>query len=166
MLVLGVGAATFSWAQQNPRKDGENNEQKQSTRARLAKLEADVEMLQLEHEVARAGLVDFSKKCGRLELLRECDLFTPISLALEMATEITGQDASKDRTTAMALSLADDAEKQKIEAAASKEVKKLFDVLNAAEARRKKDFWEKSRILSERKMDLTEIRTLYQIEAR
>lgn len=108
----------------------------------------------------------FLEKCGRLELLRECDLFTPISLALEMATEITGQDASKDRTTAMALSLADDAEKQKIEAAASKEVKKLFDVLNAAEARRKKDFWEKSRILSERKMDLTEIRTLYQIEAR
>jgi hypothetical protein len=123
-------------------------------------------MLQLEQEAARAGLLDYLKKCDRLELLHETDSLTAVGMALEMAKELTGQDASKDRATAMALSLADDAEKQKIDAEASKDVKKLFDVLNAAKAKRKKDFWEKAMALSEKKIELTEIRKLYQTEAR
>jgi alkylation response protein AidB-like acyl-CoA dehydrogenase len=166
LLVAAGSAATLSWAQQTQRPDGRRDGQNQSTRVRLAKLEADVEMLQLEQEAARAGLLDYLKKCDRLELLHETDSLTAVGMALEMAKELTGQDASKDRATAMALSLADDAEKQKIDAEASKDVKKLFDVLNAAKAKRKKDFWGKAMALSEKKIELTEIRKLYQTEAR
>ena len=164
--VLGVGAASVSRAQKSQRNDAESHGQGSPERDRLAKLEADVEMARLEQEVARASLIDLLKKCDHLELLQETDFMTPIGLSIEIVKALTGEDASKDRSLAMAIAAADDSQKKELETSSFKGVKKQFDVLNAAKARRTKDYWEKSRTLSEKQISLEEMRKKYQNENR
>jgi len=164
--VFAVGAASYSSARQAQRPNDQTGLTKESVRTRLAKLEADIDLLRVEQEAARAGLVDFLKKYDRLKVLQETDSMTSIGLAIEIVKEITGEDASKDKATAMALSFADDAEKKKMEAEASKQVRQLFARLDDAKARRKEEYWKMSKSLSENTRELTEINKLYQTATR
>jgi hypothetical protein len=166
MLAVGAGAASYSSARQAQRPNEQTGSPKESVRGRLAKLEADIDVLQVEREVVRTSLLDLLKKYDRLKVLSETDSMTSVGMAIEIVKEITGEDASKDKATAMALSLADDAEKKKIEDEASKQVRQLFAKLDESTARRKEEYWQKSKTLSENKQQLTELRKQYQTEAR
>ena len=123
-------------------------------------------MRQLEQEVARSGLLDLMKKCDRLDFLKETDSLASIGLTVAIQSVITGEDDNNAKGMAIALARANEAQRRDLETGASKDVTRLFEALHAARDRREKEFLEKTRELSERKIALSEARKLHQSEAR
>jgi hypothetical protein len=168
IILVGVGAATFSRAQQSGREPAGQRHDNSLTAEALTRLEAEVALLQVEHEVARGDLVDFLKKCNRLELLQEVGSMTSMGLILEFQKEIIGKDSTEGQGQAIARAsaLAGEEETKKWESAASEDVKKAFSSLGAARDRKRKAFLEKTKTLNQKRRDLAEAEKHYQSEAR
>jgi hypothetical protein len=172
LLMVGFGAISLSRAQQtgSPKADGGPSHRPDT--AQIAALEAEVELLQLEHDVARAQLKQLLENRYHLELLRETDVLTPAGMADELSKMITGIAPPEIKMSVNLMELAktsDDelaATQKKIDDAATPMLNKTLDAFRAAFDRRRKDFVEKSKQLNQKKRELADAQKPHQAEVR
>jgi uncharacterized protein (UPF0335 family) len=163
VLLVGVGAATLSRGQ-SPTQVVEIQPLAVED---LARLEAEVEALQVEHDVARADLQDFLKKFNRLELLRRTVSLTPTALFHEFANDFLDK-GSDDLSQACATmnALAGKMQLTQIQSDLSREMEKVFLSLHRVRDQRLKDFIDKTEELNKKKRALSEARPKTEREAR
>jgi hypothetical protein len=154
--LLGIGLVTFSRAQQAARGVTQETRDLKSRPENVATLEAELETLELEHEVARSELQDLLRRCNRLELLRDVGQLTPTGLTIEFVKEILGAKEAEgiQNLAGFATARASDEQNKEFEAAASEDVKRLFDSLHAFRDRKRKNFIERTKFLMQKKQEL------------
>jgi hypothetical protein len=165
--LVGLGLASFSRAQQAGRGVAQRIRQGQDGADRLARLEAEVDSLSLEQEVARADLQDLLKKCSRLERLREIGSLTAIGMTQEFVKEIVGEKATEgmQKLDALAAAHAPEEKNKEWESMASSDVKRMFESLRTFRDRKQREFLAKSIELSKKKFELSDLRDQSQREA-
>jgi hypothetical protein len=163
ILLVGVGAVTLSRGQSPTRAvtieplAGEDRD----------RLEAEVELLQLEHDVAKVDLQDFLKKLNRLELLRGVVSLTSTALFHEFATEFFDKGTDDlAQASGMMNGLAGKVQLADIQSQLSREMEKVFMALQHARNQRKREFVETTEELNKKKRELSEARPQTQREAR
>jgi hypothetical protein len=168
LLLLGVGIATISVAQQPGDSPAPAHHDRQASPQDLGALEAEVELLQIEHDAARDEMQIFLKKCERLELLRETDMVSPIGMAFLFEREFCGREAKDEERKAIGRALLEAGEEKakEIESAAVDDQKRISDGIRAARDRRRKDFLRKTKELNDKKRSLSEARRPSLREAR
>lgn len=168
LLLLGVGIATLSPARQPTNGPPPADRDCQIASQDLGALEAEVELLQIEHDAARDELLGFLKKCERLELLRETDMVSPIGMSLLFEREFGGREANADKSGAIGRALLEAGEEkaQEIESAAARDQERIFHGIRAARERRRKEFLQKAKELNDKKRALSETRQRTHREAR
>ncbi len=162
-VVLGLGAVTFALAQ-----PGTDTSKEQSNRtvpppdqacegaetdraklhARVAKLRAEVELLQLEHDATKALLADRLKSVlvANAETIGESDEFKIVSYYMRMGAETVGKAAEFDKVN------------QEDRAAMEKAIEKAREI--PTELNRKKEaFLRLSIELNQKKIELVELET-------
>ncbi len=163
IVLVGAGAATLSHGQSS-----RTGQDKPIAVEDLARLEAEVELLQLEHDVARADLQDFLKKFNRLQLLHGMSSLTSSGLLHQFAKEFSGKDEAdaNDKALAMVAALSEKEETKQLMSAVTEDMNKLFDSLRAARDRGRKEFVERTKELNEKKRELAKVHQQFEPEAR
>ena len=156
LVLMGVGAVTLSRGQP-PASDAPRGSSPD-----VATLEAEVELLQIEHEVARENLRDFLKKCEHLQTVKELGLFSSSELATEVTKIYFGKDVAESESSAIAHAVAllgeDAKEVKEAEEADAKDVKRAFDLLRSARERIEQDFVNRTKTFNARTQALADAR--------
>ncbi len=167
--LVGLGLASFSRAQQPGRGVTQRIRQGQEGADRLARLEAEVDSLSLENEVARADLQDLLKKCSRLERLREIGSLSAIGMTHEFLKEIVDEKVAEggiQKLAELASASAPEEKNKEWKSMATSEVKRMFDLLRTFRDRKQREFLAKSIELSKKKLELSDLRDQSQREVK
>jgi hypothetical protein len=187
MLVLAIGVATWSPAQQAGEKAGSAAPKGGELHERVLRLRSEVDLLQLEFDAARANLLEAFKKLGERDLgdptAKEFAEFRSgleqmvwnarlAGLGDEQVDKIIKGLKDSRKASEEELKVVKDFFKggEGSEAALDRmvqmEVPARAKFLRAAIDRLKPEFARKSRVLNEKKLDLAEAERQYQREAR
>jgi hypothetical protein len=161
MCLAGLGLASISRAQQAGRGVTQRIRQGRDGQDTLARLEAEVDSLSLEQEVARADLQDLLKRCSRLDRLREIGSLSAIGMTHEFLKEIVDEkvaDGGIQKLADLASAGAPEEKNKEWKSMATSEVKRMFDSLHAFRDRKQKAFLEKSVELNKKKLELSDLR--------
>ena len=163
-LLFGVGAATWSRAQQAVDRPVSRGAKAADLRERVIALRTEVDVLQLEADGLRAALTDWCRDMAKADLMgidmgavwgmAKLDLggISGDATALQQMRELTGALNADDPATALK--------------ATQTAAKKGKDDIQAAFERKKKEFAKLARRLNEMKLELTEAEKQFQDEAR
>jgi hypothetical protein len=164
ILLFGVGAATFSNAQQPRGKPEHRTPIRAELRERILQLRTEVDLLQLECDATRACLFEWLRDQGKADLMG-IDMSALLgTVKLEMGG-LSGDAASLKETSDLISDLNGENKEAGLRAI-QKTVKKGKDDLRGALDRKKQDFARQARLLNEKKLDLVEAEKQYQSEAR
>jgi len=163
IVLLGIGASAFSWAQQTA-EQAPASAPKTELRERVVKLRTEIEMLQMEFDGTKAALVKWMEGIGQADLLGidlsalwgtmklELGGITGDAASLKQMSDLMGNLDAKDPKLAMK-AVQETAQKGK------KERDTAFD-------RKKQEFAKLARRLHEKKLDLADAEKLYDRETR
>jgi len=189
VILLGTGAVTLSRAQQAGEKRVAAPMARAESRERVLKLRAEIDVVQVEFDAARATLLESLKRAGAgdreetKELSEIRGAFDIVKMGLtmhgvELTKEKIGEIVSRSKLLGGA-KFSDDDEKllrnwlkegpqslAAVDQMAKLELKERTEALQLAVDRQRKDFSRIARKLSELKLDLDEAEKQYQREAR
>jgi hypothetical protein len=164
VLLVGIGAATWSRAQQVGEKNAPRAMTRAELRERVITLQTEVDLLQVDFDGARATLVEWVGGFEKADLMG-IDMSAVLGTVKMDFAGISGDvESLKEMSDRYAKLEGDDAKQS---AAAQKAiVTKQKEALKKNLDRKKQEFANLSRHLSEKKLDLAEAEKQYQSEAR
>jgi hypothetical protein len=165
VLLTGLALSVITTRAQQPAGGSARTQDRKDLRARLSRLRAEVELLQLRHEAARAQLLGVLKRMEQLDFAEKTGSFTTVGMVLLQYQTLTGDSPkemeSVERSIGMAQALADGDDRKKLDDEAKKDIKRIGEGLRIAVETKSKEFTKLSIERNERTLELAEAEKKY-----